>query len=716
MANSNTPTYRDGNGDLPVRTPAPVPEHGFWWKSWLVLKTIQARLRFIAILVAIGALIGFWDTLTGYYEKWTRHADAAEAADSDTEYFCPMHPYIVRDNRKEKCPICHMDLAKRKKGAATPEPLAPGTVSRVQLSPYRVVLAGVQTSEVGYQPLAKEITTFGSVEFNETTQAHIATRQKARIVKLHVNYTGQEVTEGEKLALLDVRYSPELTVTLEDLLRARQSGSREHEEMARKRLQRWDISDEQIQEFLQTGKVNTQLTITSPIKGHVIKKYQREGDFVDEGTPLYDVADLSTVWIEAQVYERDQSLLKEKLPVRATTLGLPGRAFRGHIDFIHPHLDEASRTLTVRYHIPNRGHQLRPGMYATVTIRVPPREIDALTRPMAEDWARRNTLDLLRHTLVAPGGALAATGLEPLLYTAVSQAALQQGLVLAVPESAVIDTGRLKIVYREAAPNTFEGVLVQLGPRMAEPGSTAVFYPVLRGLAAGDKVVTNGAFLVDAETRLNPAAGSIYYGGSGGKAGQAAVAVRPSTPEDEDALEKKARIELAKLSAADRRLAEEQRFCPILQTNRLGSMGPPVKIILDGKPVFLCCPSCEGKARANTQRTLDKVEDLKRGKSTPPSAPEPAPTSGEEAQVKANLAKLSSTDQPLAEAQKYCPITGERLGSPEMGTPVKIILDKRSVFLCCKGCVKEAQANAAQTMAKVEELKARARAEKHGHE
>src|SRR5581483_11196249 len=93
----------------------------------------------------------------------------------DTEYFCPMHPYIVRDNGKEKCPICHMDLAKRKRGSGTP---------------YRVVLAGVQTSEVQYQPLSKELTTFGSVEFNETTEAHIATRQKGRIVKLHVNFTG----------------------------------------------------------------------------------------------------------------------------------------------------------------------------------------------------------------------------------------------------------------------------------------------------------------------------------------------------------------------------------------------------------------------------------------------------------------------------------------------------------------------------------------------
>src|SRR5262249_46853003 len=236
---------RDGPAsDLSLRERAPgraesvqPPEHGFWWKVGLGLKTLQARLRFFVILIAIGGLSAYWDTFSAYYEKWTRPAGEAQAANSDTEYFCPMHPYIVRDNPKEKCPICHMDLARRKKGTGEPQSLPPGTVSRVQLTPYRIVLAGVQTTEVQYQPLVKEIATYGSVEFDETKQAHIAARQKGRIEKLDVNFTGQMVEEGEKLALLDIRYSPELTVTLQDLLRARQSGDREREESARKRLQ-----------------------------------------------------------------------------------------------------------------------------------------------------------------------------------------------------------------------------------------------------------------------------------------------------------------------------------------------------------------------------------------------------------------------------------------------------------------------------------------------
>jgi Cu(I)/Ag(I) efflux system membrane fusion protein len=667
-----------GNLDSVPREPPLPPEHDFWWKVWLVLKTVQARLRFVVILAVIGGLIAYWDTLSAYYEKWTRPAGEAEAASPDTEYFCPMHPFIVRDNPKEKCPICHMDLAKRKKGAGQSEPLPAGTVSRLQLTPYRVVLAGVQTTEVQYQPLVKEITTYGSVEFNETKQARIPARQKGRIEKLYVNFTGQLVEAGEKLAILDVRYSPELTVTLEDLLRAQKSGNREGEDSARKRLRIWDISEDQVKEFLSSGKVNTNLTIYSPIHGHVIKKYQREGNYVDEGTPLYDVVDLDTVWIEAQVYEADQAFLKEKQSVTATTLSLPNQEFTGAVSFIYPHLDEGTRTLRVRFEMPNPGHKLRPGMYATVKLKVLPQQLDALAKAPTEDAER----------LVQ----------------------LSQGHMLAVPETALIDTGSMKIVYREAAPNTYEGVAVQLGPRMTAATQPLVYYPVLSGLKAGDIVVTNGSFLIDAETRLNPAAGSIYFGGTGGgKVGQSSVSVRPSTPEDEDTKEKKVKAELAKLSAEDRRSAELQKFCPILPANRLGSMGVPMKVTIDGQTVFLCCGGCEAKAKANPRQTLQKVEELKNakpgsGKALTPTL-HPQPTSGEEAEIKAALGKLGLEDRQLAEAQKFCPLTSKPLGS--MGTPVKVMLKGQPVFLCCEGCEDQAKDNEDRTLAKVKELKTR---------
>jgi membrane fusion protein, copper/silver efflux system len=725
-----------------------APKHGFWWKAWLVFKVMQARLRFFLLLGAVGAVVASWGTLTAYYEKWTRPLyGQAQAADPNAEWFCPMHPFIVRDNPKEKCPICHMDLAKRKKGSDEATPLAPGTVSRVQLTPYRVVLAGALTDEVRARSLSKTIAAFGSVEFNEARQAHIAARQKARVVRLFVNYTGQAVEEGDPLAVLDVHYSPELSVTLEDLQRAIQGGDKEGERMARRRLQLWDLDPDQlepavaverlrkavkagdkageqaarkrlqelkadpkqVEESLASGKAYPLITLTSPIKGEVTRKYQREGAFVDEGSPLYDIDNIESVWIEAQVYEADVGLLAKELPVRATTEAFPGEVFSGTLDFLYPHLDEASRTLTVRFSFLNHQHKLRPGMYATVTIDARPDRVGPLVRAAAEDAV----------AVAAAESVARGPGLSSLLYAAGRQAALEQGMLPSVPDSAVIDTGSLKVVYREAAPDVFEGVAVALGPRMAEPGSSVAYYPVLRGLNAGDRVVVNGSFLIDAETRLNPAAGSIYYGGSGGKAGgSSAVAVRPSTPEDEDAVEKQVRTELAKLSDEDRRQAQAQKFCVVRQNSRLGAMGPPVKVTFaDKQSVFVCCGSCVEQAKKDPQASLKAADELKKGNARPTAAPPtPPPLSpSDEAEVRKNLAALPLDDRPLAEAQKWCPVqTDSRLGS--MGVPVKVMLKDQPVFLCCKVCKKEAEADADGTLRKVQEQKARAKAEDHAHD
>jgi Cu(I)/Ag(I) efflux system membrane fusion protein len=688
-----TPPEPGGNGPFPptrvqddeggLRAP---PGLGPWGKFWWWLKFIfwvkTARLRFIAIVAAIGAVIVYWDTLNNYYEKWTRGADDHEHAASDTEYFCPMHPQIVRDSNKEKCPICFMPLSKRRKGENQEEPLPPGTVSRVQLSPYRVVLAGIQTWDVSYLPLRKEIVTAGFVEFDETRQKHVAARQKGRIEKLYANYTGQMVQEGDRLALLDVRYSPELMVTVQDLLNARRSRNRQRESSVRQRLARMDVSDEQIEEILRSGKIQTRMTVRSPIKGHVIEKYQVEGKYVDVGTPLYDIADLSTVWIEAQVYEDDLAFLRKGEKASATTDAFPNRTFPGEITFIHPHLDQNTRTLRVRLVMQNKGHVLRPGMYTTVTIKVPTARLDLVASTLADEQQSER------------------------------RAELGQGRVLAVPESSVIDTGRLKLVYRQATPGVYEGVKVRLGPRMVGPrGDT--YYPVIAGLTGGEKVVTAGAFLVDAQTRLNPAAGSIYYGGSGGKGSASGVAVRPTTPEEEDAKLQKARAGLAKLGPEDRRLAEAQKYCPVQQGNLLGEMGKPYKITLRGRPVFLCCSSCEDRARDNAKETLATVERLKsRGKAPAPKpvAPAQARLSAQEAKIKTALDKLSPEDRRLAEAQKYCPIQQQnRLGS--MGKPFKVLLKGKRVFLCCDGCVDDARADPDQTLATVEKLKAKAKAE-----
>ncbi len=262
------------DGETVASDAVPVGGHGFWRNTWQVLKTIQARLRFIVILAAVGGVIVKWDTLKAHYEKWTRPLLGTEAAAStDTEYWCPMHPSIVRDH-PDKCPICGMPLSQRKKSeaAAADEALPPGVVSRVTLTPYRVALAGVETVPVGYQPLAHRINTVGFVEFDERKLARISVRQtgKSRIDKLHVNFTGQVVQKGEVLASL---YNPDLLVTVQEMLNARWSNSQDLVAAARDKLRLLGVDDEQINDFLHSDQAITHVIVRSPIRGHVIKKY-----------------------------------------------------------------------------------------------------------------------------------------------------------------------------------------------------------------------------------------------------------------------------------------------------------------------------------------------------------------------------------------------------------------------------------------------------------
>lgn len=592
----------------------PQTDHSTIWRRVRLLILVPlARLRFLFILAAIGFLIVRWDELSAMFAKATGWKDDAKAA-SGYEFFCPMHPAIIRDDNKQKCPICNMPLSRRKKEEASDDnaSLPAGIVSRVQLSPYRVVLAGVKTTAVAYQPLSKDITTIGTVEFDERGLKKISARVKGRIEKLIVNETGHLVKAKEALAEV---YSADYIVTVESLLNARDTKNADAEQSARERLIRWGIEPPQIAKIIADGRPIRNLTIMSPIEGHVLKKYAVEGQYVEEGSPLYDIADIKTVWVQAQLYEDDLAFLpkgthdptsglaEKKLRAQATARAFPGRVFEGTLSFVFPHLDPDSRTLAVRFVLDNKDHELRPGLTTSVRIHLDATSISEL-----------------------PIGR---------------QLKMQDGKVLAVPERCVIDTGDRKIVYRETVPTQYEGVEVTLGPRMNGPGGE-VFYPVLDDLpderarvrtnvaliAGGlpmmledaadnraknmlkpdDLLVTNGSFLIDAETRLNPALGSIYIGGSGSKSAEPPV--RPSTPGDDIAKFEKA---IKSLTQADQPLARAQKFCAYQQPNSLlGTMGPIQKIEINGTPVFLCCPACINPAKAEPDQTLARALELRK--------------------------------------------------------------------------------------------------------
>ena len=447
-----------------------------WKKLKLVVEVVEVRLRFIVVLAAIGFLIVKWDSIKNHWDKWTRPAQAAVASlPADEELYCPMHPQVVRsamepNGEMPKCPICGMPLSLRKKGVA-PQ-LAQGVTGRVELSPERIQMAGVQTVPVQWRPMSKEITTVGEVAYDETKLSRITSRVGGYVEKLYVNRTFVKVAKGDPLAEV---YSPELYIAAKELVLTMQpDGPQDLMQSARQRLALLGVSPQEIDQIAASGKAVPRLTLRSPQSGYVIAKDVVEGSRVEEGMTLVEVADLASVWIEADVYETDIALLRPGQKIQASVEALPNRAFSGTIALVYPRVDTATRTNRVRFALDNASGDLRPGMYASVRISIPLKDIEPFK------------------TLIAQAAH------SPFRQVALGGEASDE--VPAVPESAVVDTGVKKIVYVQREPGLFEGVEVELGPR------TDGLYPVIQGLAAGDRVAAAGAFLIDAETRLNPAA------------------------------------------------------------------------------------------------------------------------------------------------------------------------------------------------------------------
>ena len=535
-------TGRDGSGASSGRagTQDAPPTLTRWQKFRLVVKVVELRLRFVALMAATGLTFAYWDTLWNHYDKWMRPASSRHVAAAGIEYYCPMHPAVVQEE-PGKCPICGMPLAKRQPGATVP--LAQGVTARVQLAPGQVAQAGIRTTEVGYAPLAQTLTTVGYVAFDERSLANVVSKApgQSRVEVLHVNFTGKEVQAGEPLAEL---YSPELSQAIAELRTAHRAeresaglrtaaaqallGDRRLMlRLATEKLRRWGITQDQINGFLQGDKDDSQIPILSPISGTVVRKNVVEGQEVAEGYPMFEVADLSRVWIQAQVYEQQIGLVHEGQTIEATVEAFPGQTFPGQVAFIQPTLDPATRTVEVRFNLENPGQRLRPGMFATVTLKTPVAETPAFQGRLAGTQGPSGTTHPAHLTaedqkicpvttlkLGAMGDPVAVEvegrkvwtccgacppklRAKPAKYLA-RLAPAPRDEVLSVPESAVIDTGSRQIVYVEAEPGVYEGREVVLGPRIGNR------FPVLDGLAVGETVAAAGAFLIDAESRLNP--------------------------------------------------------------------------------------------------------------------------------------------------------------------------------------------------------------------
>lgn len=369
-------------------------------RIWLLIEILNVRLRFIFLMLIVGFVVGYWENITNYYDRWQRPVQVADqVAEKEVEYYCAMHPNIVR-SEPGKCPICGMPLVKRAKTARAELPV--GVLARQQLTPLKVQMGRIASSPVEYRLLSREIRTIGVVDYDETRRKFIASRIKGRIERLFVNYIGQSVKESDPLVSI---YSPELFTAQQELLTASRRlgtakpgdtfGETTNQSLvaaSRQKLLLWGITEAQIEEILKRGTPETYLTIFSPMAGIVTEKRVLEGHYVDEGGDLYTVADLTNVWMQAKIFEDESGGVQIGSAVEVSSTAYPNEMFAGRITFIAYEVDPATRTVAARVEIANPDLKLKPGMYAHAIVRVPVGNITEVAAPSAaEETASKPT-------------------------------------------------------------------------------------------------------------------------------------------------------------------------------------------------------------------------------------------------------------------------------------------------------------------------------------
>ena len=413
------------------------------------------------VLIVVAALIATGGFLAGR-RGGDMHASTS-ATEAKTLYHCPMHPTYVSDKPGD-CPICGMKLVPMASPAAPASPVSGGEIefdtvagrAVVSLSPERLRVLGVRSEPVRAVALEREIRTVGRVTADERRLHHIHTKYEAYIEHLHVDYTGKFVRKGQALASL---YSPELVATQQEYLlasRARKQlssssipsvarGGADMLEAARRRLLLWDIRPADIERLERTGEVQRTLDLYSPVSGYVTAKMAQHGMRVTPADTLFDIADLSHLWVMADVYESDLPAVTIGMAAELRLSYLPGRTWRGGVTYIAPTVEEKTRTIKVRVEVANADGALKPEMFADVVLKT----------------------------------------------------ALGRGLV--APESALLKTGERTIVFVDRGDGLLEPREVQAGAKVAEG------VQVLRGLAEGERVVTAANFLLDSESSLKAA-------------------------------------------------------------------------------------------------------------------------------------------------------------------------------------------------------------------
>jgi len=440
----------------------------------------------------------------------------APALEEHAIYQCPMHPQVVQDT-PGKCPICGMKLVRVKgapgSGAARARqdgerkvlywyaPMDPTYIRNepglspmgmklvpkyadevgsdeagmIRIDPVQVQNIGVVTATAETEDIARYSRAVGILDFNADAVTWVNIKFEGWIEKVYVAYVGEKVRKGEPLFEI---YSPELVTTQEEYLRAldyraslehsgRTEARRQAEslvESARERLAYWDITDEQIGHLETSREVMRRLTVASPADGVIAEVMSEalEGMYAKPGMNLYKIANLSTVWVHADVYEVDIPWIRAGQPAVVSFRNAPGEQFRGKVLFLYPEVSRDTRTLKICVEVPNPQRRLRPGMYADVLVQGPPVK-DAVV----------------------------------------------------VPKSAVIRSGERNIAFVALGEGRFQPREVELGVQ-----GEGDRLQIVRGVAAGEQVVTQAQFMLDSESRLQEAIAQFRErsGGQGTKA------------------------------------------------------------------------------------------------------------------------------------------------------------------------------------------------------
>lgn len=488
---------------------------GHWW-----IRLFLVRFRFLLVLALALAIVGNWQWLTNVLDRWFSNQGidpTRQGASSDREYFCPMDPG-VRSDWPSKCSICNMALVPRKKGEAAILPS--GVVARMQFSPYRIQLAGVQTTPIEYKPLVREVVALGQIV--------PSSGDSQRCVDLRLSHADLDLVSVDQAASADC--------TLHGV-RHRWPGRVASVDAAAHNLQ----VNVRVELDAAEAAVNaeTALTVRIQVSAASLEPFRSLPRAEPNGSPnaireIYYCPDHPDV-----IRDRPAKCPIDKLPLEQRLL-----TEHQQVDYwcpMHPSVSAAE---------PGHECALCEGMRLVPRVRS-----------------------------FAPPGE-----------------------VLALPESAVVDTGNQQVVYVERGHGMFDGVVVTLGPRCGS------YYPVASGLTEGDRVVLTGAFLVDAEAKLNPSLAASYFGATGAATGKPDTKAHPQAAAPKLTAKESAKIKkaLAGLSQRDRALAQRQGTCPVTGL-ALGSMGTPTQMMVSGRKVFLCCQGCEAALAKDPGKYLPQV-------------------------------------------------------------------------------------------------------------